>query len=641
MLFTHKLAKRLALLKGAALVGLGALAGCGEEPTSPLTGLDQPVSALSPNDAPPGTRVRTTRWVQVFSSPTSNSFVKQRIRATGTIVSGPAGDQRRLRWDVNFDEGPDGWIIGAYLEKIAPAPVTAITVTPATASVAVGATAQLSAAVRDASGNPATATVTWSSTNPAIATVSGSGLVRGMGAGSAAVIATSGTIADTAAITVTGGSVAPVASVTLAPATAALAVGGTAQLTATLRDANGNVLTGRSINWTTSNAGVAGVTSAGQVQALGAGSATITATSEGRSGTAAITVTAATAAVASVTVTPSPASVVTGGSLQLTATLRDAAGNVLSGRTVTWSSSNPTVAAVLPGGLVTGGIAGGATITATSEGRSGTASVTVTLPGSGGVLFSSDWGTGTGTSEDVLFDRQGATPWNMRIGNGRLNAVVSSSGLDFPTPNVLRVTAGYRSGGGAAAENIRLNDGLPLLNIGQSRYYRWYIRVVIPDSYTSDDQTHPIQDGTNGSVTNWMFQVFAERGSWNLSWHSGGAWPNNRFICRTPLPKGRTYRVEMRMTRTGSSTMTMAARAYDTQGNLVCGETDFLNVDGSRTMASLPSLSIANPDWFRGFQVGFNGLNTGTESEFPMVLYYQGAVCIRSDTWCGAYTGSH
>jgi acid phosphatase len=52
----------------------------------------------------------------------------------------------------------------------------------------------------------------------------------------------------------------------------------------------------------------------------------------------------------------------------------------LAGRTVTWASSNTTVATVSASGLVTGQVAGTATITATSEGQSGTAAITVTAP---------------------------------------------------------------------------------------------------------------------------------------------------------------------------------------------------------------------------------------------------------------------
>src|SRR6266851_5374280 len=82
-------------------------------------------------------------------------------------------------------------------------------------------------------------------------------------------------------------------------------------------------------------------------------------------------------AVASVTVAPSPGTLPVGSTAQLTATTKDAAGNVLTGRTVTWATSNPAVTTVNSTGLATGVSAGQATITATSEGQSGAAAITV------------------------------------------------------------------------------------------------------------------------------------------------------------------------------------------------------------------------------------------------------------------------
>ena len=86
-----------------------------------------------------------------------------------------------------------------------------------------------------------------------------------------------------------------------------------------------------------------------------------------------------TAAVASVTVAPPTASVIAGQTVALTATTSDATGTVLTGRVITWTSANATVATVSPTGVVTGVAAGGpVAITATSEGKNGTAAITVT-----------------------------------------------------------------------------------------------------------------------------------------------------------------------------------------------------------------------------------------------------------------------
>src|SRR2546426_561757 len=171
-----------------------------------------------------------------------------------------------------------------------------------------------------------------------------------------------------------------VASVAVAPATATVPVGQTVQLTATTKDANGTVLTGRTVTWATSNAALATVSGTGVVTGVAAGGpVTVTATSEGQSGTAAISVIPV--PVASVTVAPATATVQVGQTVQLTATTKDANGNILTGRTVTWASNNTAVATVSGSGLVKGVASGGpVTITATSEGQSGTAAITVTSP---------------------------------------------------------------------------------------------------------------------------------------------------------------------------------------------------------------------------------------------------------------------
>jgi hypothetical protein len=81
--------------------------------------------------------------------------------------------------------------------------------------------------------------------------------------------------------------------------------------------------------------------------------------------------------VAQVLVTPASTSLLVAGTQQLVTTLKDAAGNTLVGRAVTWSSSNTAVATVGSSGLATGLVPGAATITATSEGMSGTAALTI------------------------------------------------------------------------------------------------------------------------------------------------------------------------------------------------------------------------------------------------------------------------
>ncbi|HET9634718.1 MAG TPA: Ig-like domain-containing protein [Gemmatimonadaceae bacterium] len=326
--------------------------------------------------------------------------------------------------------------------------VASVAVSPASASVQVGSTTQLSATTSDASGNTLTGrAITWSSSNGAIATVSSNGLVTGASAGSVQITATSEGQTGSSTITVTATTPVPVATVTVSPSSTSLNVGANAQLSATTRDASGNTLTGRVITWSSSNSNVASVNAnTGLVTAVAAGSAQVTATSEGKTGSASVTVIApAPAPVATVTVSPSSTTLTVGNTAQLTATTRDANGNTLTGRVVSWSSSNSAVASVnANSGLVTAVAAGSAQITATSETKTGAASVTVNTPPPPPPPGSSNEPSGMSVIADRAFNSLSEAPWDT---DNSLSIVQDPTAPKSPQ-NVLRATfpSGFAGG---------------------------------------------------------------------------------------------------------------------------------------------------------------------------------------------------
>ncbi len=81
--------------------------------------------------------------------------------------------------------------------------------------------------------------------------------------------------------------------------------------------------------------------------------------------------------VADVRVSPSSLTIAVGGGGSLAATTLDASGRTLSGRALSWLTSDADVATVDSSGQVTGVAEGVATISASSEGRTGSATVTV------------------------------------------------------------------------------------------------------------------------------------------------------------------------------------------------------------------------------------------------------------------------
>ena len=148
-------------------------------------------------------------------------------------------------------------------------------------------------------------------------------------------------------------------------------------------------------------------------------------TSQGIKGIGTELFTIASRPVATVTVTPATATMASTSTLGLTATTYDHAGKVLTGRFVTWATSNPAAATVSSTGLVTAQAPGTATITATSEGVSGTSAITVTAIPSGNLDFSS---LTAGSTHTCGLAGGAAYCWGYnsdgQVGNGSTSAAV-------------------------------------------------------------------------------------------------------------------------------------------------------------------------------------------------------------------------
>ena len=196
-------------------------------------------------------------------------------------------------------------------------------------------------------------------------------LIAGLGAASGVV-----TLAGCAAEEVAG--VGPVADLVIEPAAPVVALDQTVRLTATPRDAGGQPLGDRAVVWTSADPALAEVGADGVVTPRAVGRVQIAASAEGKSAVVEVQVTPG--SVAQIGLSPSPLSLVQGSTARITASLRDAAGNDVSSRPVSWSTSAAAVATVDGSGVVTGVAPGTATITAQAEGRTATASVTVTAP---------------------------------------------------------------------------------------------------------------------------------------------------------------------------------------------------------------------------------------------------------------------
>jgi len=213
-------------------------------------------------------------------------------------------------------------------------PVASVVLLPNRIDATVGSTTQLTATAFDGAGNALTdRAIIWSSSNQAVATVSTGGLVTAVAPGTSTITAASEGKTSTSVITVAQGAVA---KVVVSPNPVTMVAGQSAQLALSARDANDNVLAGKSAVWSSSNTAVATVASDGTVKAITAGSATITATVDGVSGTTALTV--SNIPVGSVALSPTTATVSTGSSTTLSVTVKDANGAVVTDRVVAWTT---------------------------------------------------------------------------------------------------------------------------------------------------------------------------------------------------------------------------------------------------------------------------------------------------------------
>jgi uncharacterized protein YjdB len=172
-------------------------------------------------------------------------------------------------------------------------------------------------------------------------------------------------------------------SIVITPSTVSITVSETQQLTAAVYDINNYKLVNEGVLWTSSDTSIATVDSSGLVSSVAEGSCTITATSESNSavaGTCVVTVVPGAAIIGSVVVTPSSVEIYKGDTYQLTAKVYDTDNNELTDETVTWASSNTSVATVDSTGKVTSVAIGNCTITATSvtdTSKSDTCAVTI------------------------------------------------------------------------------------------------------------------------------------------------------------------------------------------------------------------------------------------------------------------------
>ena len=250
--------------------------------------------------------------------------------------------------------------------------VKAVTISRSSATLLNGKSVQLWA--KTAPADATTPGVTWKSSNPSVATVSAAGLVSAKRRGTTTITCTAkdgGGASASCKITVN----LAVAKISLDRTSLALNKGRVFTLKATVSPA---AAANKAVTWKSSDTKVATVTSSGQVTFKARGTATITCTAKDGSGASASCKVTVRIPVSVINLGRSSATLVKGKTLELRAGVGPASAN---NKTVSWKSSNTSVATVSPTGIVTATGKGTAVITCSARDGSGvraTCKITVT-----------------------------------------------------------------------------------------------------------------------------------------------------------------------------------------------------------------------------------------------------------------------
>jgi len=227
----------------------------------------------------------------------------------------------------------------------------------------------------------------WETSNQDIAMVDKDGKITGMGVGTATITCTSkdgSKVSTVSSVTVTKGTVQVIKaeSISLSTTTSSWAVGQTGVLIASILPSN---TTNKTVTWSSSDNNIATVSSTGVVTARAAGSVTITATTNdgsGATGSKTITINNQSSnttetKINAINLSGSSSISTKGGTITLTPNVLP---STATNQTVTWTSSNPSIATVSSTGVVTAIANGDVIITAIANdgsGVKGTKTITV------------------------------------------------------------------------------------------------------------------------------------------------------------------------------------------------------------------------------------------------------------------------
>lgn len=289
-------------------------------------------------------------------------------------------------------------------------------------------------------------------------------------------------------------------------------------------------------------------------------------------------------------------------------------------------------------------------------------------------LFHIDWSTATGSTVPALKDTDKSLPFDILEGdfpNGggdtsqNVLSVVPATGLGFPATmaNVLRVKRNNVDSYGYCSMDDS-NPKWPALGIGDAQYWRVYLRIDIPDSegrIPTSPLSHHVPEFPRASIAfanpinTWSdndgtYHFYSQFGTgtgtgFPLASLCLGTFVNDSFLCGQSLPKFTTLRFEWMFRRDTSLGYSTALRIYNDVNGLMWSEDGVGAANGAvmtlqggaqTTQKSHDGGYTLNSTGGQSFSIGENG---GWHSYSQDVFFYWGGIALRSDTWCGPYSG--
>jgi phage tail sheath protein FI/uncharacterized protein YjdB len=382
-----------------------------------------------------------------------------------------------------------GSVSGNATLTVGAAILQGVSITPSSPPpLPVGLTQQLTANWTNSDGSttaPAPGSITWTSSNPAFAKVDGTGLVTAMAPGQCVITVLSGVVSESIVVTVTAVPLNAATPLTVTPGAnpVIVGIGQQQQFRAVAQYADGSSQdVTDSATWTTTIPSAdANLSPTGLLQGLKANSGnTVSAKFGGAAGPPKVDVNVTIeAAVLSVGVAPAGQIAILGGvapsAFSLEAALSDGSiGAPTGGWTVSWSSSNTSVADIDAGGNPTPHNAGTTVITATATitdtGQTVSASTTLTVKPTGTKITSVSVSPATSSvaaglsqqltatavfSDSTVLDVTGSVTWTVTPGGGNPPTVNTTI---FPG----RATAGKDTGPFSIKADLSGTDSTPV-----------------------------------------------------------------------------------------------------------------------------------------------------------------------------------